>query len=180
MAVSKGFKDMQAVEDFVKANAEATDYGVGKDGLKRAVTTNMVDAAARWLARFPQWNLDRGCSASGINVVTLAGQSGSNSAPVVRVLLDAQGNPHHVAPAGSNFLCCCTLNDDADPDAVRDAHADPLLAADDGPDTAQGGGFDHWGSRKAGKVLDTFPFENLGYRFNGVQRKPPPDPKMGI
>jgi hypothetical protein len=54
-------------------------------------------------------------------------------------------------------------------EAVGDAHANPLLAADDGPDTAQSSGFNDWGRGEARKVLNTFSLENLCYCLNGIQ-----------
>ena len=53
--------------------------------------------------------------------------------------------------------------------AIGDADPDPFLAADDGPDAPQRGCFDHRCCGEARKVLDTLPFENLGYGFNGIQ-----------
>lgn len=115
LIVAMSFARFDVAEALLDAGAGPKRMdGVGLDPLMWACALGRVDNVARWLERFPSWDLERRDRVAGNTALGVTVSQGGDKLPVVRVLLDA-GADAGVRPwTGQSVLCMNALSADAD------------------------------------------------------------------
>ena len=91
----------------------------GADGLFWAALNGRPNNIRRWLARFPDWNLERTDAVAKQTAFTIAvNLGGGNSLPAAKALLEAGANPQHRIQTGNSVLHFAAINPDCTPELV--------------------------------------------------------------
>jgi len=106
MMAAMAFGNWNTVERLLEARANPLQVTAsGSDALMQACSMGNVDTVVHWLARFPDWDLERQERCAGFTALGFAVATGSTKAPLVKALLSLRANVHHVNSGGGNYLC---------------------------------------------------------------------------
>jgi ankyrin repeat protein len=91
----------------------------GKDALMQASVMGKNANICSWIARFPDWNLERREVKVGLTALHFAAMLGTNKRPTIELLLRSGANPLAVADNGGSLLACATINPDFLPEEMQ-------------------------------------------------------------
>jgi len=105
----------KTVESLLQAHADPLQVTAsGSDALMKACAIGNAETVKHWLARFPDWDLERQEKWAGFTALGFAVGLGTTKQPLVKVLLEARANVHHVNSGGGNLLCSLAHKEGAD------------------------------------------------------------------